>query len=205
MFTIKKTILSVVAVASSVFFLSSCGSSEIVNPSIASEIGVAKVTGKFLVNTSTLNDKTTTTGPNVGTTVGETFVSSGPVYDAFPEGKIMLTITYRQSDVNPVAATAGTPAAVLSKVVTATVKADGTYSFEVPASGKGTGITVSVSTFEGTYTYLADDNDAVVGNEPTVVENWIYKLDGSWSVSGLKVFPGDNKLPLGIFETDTQL
>lgn len=205
MFTIKKTILSIAAVASSVILLSSCGSSEIVNPTIASEIGTAKVSGKFLVNTNTLNDKTTTTGPNVGTTVGENFVSVGPVFESFPEGKILLTITYKQSDVNPVAATPGSPAAVLSKVVTATVKADGTYTFEVPASGKGTGITVSVSTFEGTYTYKADDNDAVAGNEPTIVENWIYKLDNSWSVSGLKVYPGDNVLPTGKFEPDTQL
>lgn len=203
MFTIKKTILSIAAVASSVILLSSCGSSEIVNPNLASEIGTAKVSGKFLVNTTELNDKTTTTGSNVGTTVGENYVSTGPVYDAFPAGKLMVYVTYNQSDVNPVPAASGSPAAVLKKSVVATVAADGTYSFDIPASGKGTNITVTFGKFEATYTYVAADNDAVAGNEPTIVENWIY--EGNSSSTSAKVYPGEYKLETIVFAKATKL
>lgn len=109
--------------------LVSCGTTEIVNPTLSSEIGSGKVSGKFRVD------------------LNETNLSSGnTIYEDFPAGVAVLQVTYNQSDVNPTSGSGEN----LSKVFNVTIATDGTYSFEVPASAKGTNITVTPLDFVAT-------------------------------------------------------
>lgn len=214
MFTIKKTILSIAAVASSVILLSSCGSSEIVNPNLASEIGEANVTGKFLVNTDESNDLKTFTGTSVttvsGTTSGTSFSTTvlgvTSYENNFPTGKVFLTVTYNQSSVNPVPASAGSPAAVLKKALVVPVAADGTYSFKVPASGRGTVISVKVNKFEADVTSQTSEllPGATDKSITTIVKKYSFSADG-WAVTDMPVYVGENTLPLGTFVKGNQL
>lgn len=101
--------------------LMSCGKTEIVNPTLASEVGTGNVYGKYRVNSD------------------ETNLSSGEtVYETFPAGAAKLEVTYSESDVNPT----NNSEVEIEKVFIVTLAVDGTYSFDVPASGKGTSITV---------------------------------------------------------------
>lgn len=109
--------------------LVSCGTTEIVNPTLASEIGSGKVSGKFRVD------------------LNETNLSNGStIYEDFPAGAAVLQVTYSQSDVNPTSSSGEN----LTKVFNVSIAADGTYSFEVPASAKGTAITVRPLDFVAT-------------------------------------------------------
>lgn len=221
MLTIKKSILSIAAVASSVILLSSCGSSEIVNPTIKEELGKAKVSGYFRVNTSELNDNSVSfTGVNVGTTVGNTVAPTAIVYEnAFPAGKVLLYVTYAQSDVNPVPATPNTPAALLRKSMVVSVGTNGQYSFEVDAAGKGNRISVTAGRFVADYiTKGAASNDGggnpVAGTEPTITTSWEYSALSTlkvgtvagtlWAVTDMQVFVGENVLPIGTFVNTTK-
>jgi hypothetical protein len=113
--------------------LLSCGTTEITNPTLAAEVGTASVSGKFRVNSD------------------ETNLSNGnTVYESFPSG-VTLEVTYSQSDVNPLATTSSS--INLPKVMQVSVAADGSYSFTVPASGRGTSITVTPLKFVTDYKY----------------------------------------------------
>lgn len=250
MFTIKKTILSIAAVASSVILLSSCGSPEIVQPTtLASELGVAKVTGKFIVNTNEANDLVTFTGLSVPTIINTTIPAiasvagiaqttvNGVVVPAvpsvagvaqsvvtsagtgfattvvgvksyennFPAG-LKLYITYMQASVNPVRADPSSPADQLQKSLTVPVAADGSYSFDIPASGKGTEITISVATFEADVIipFTSTVAGASLDSKGTITSKYSFAVE-NWAWTNKKVFVGDNVLPLGVFVRKTAL
>ncbi len=123
----KKSLM--LATIASLSLMMSCGTTEIVNPTLSSEVGSGTVSGKFRVD---LNE----TNFNTGNTI----------YETFPENTAVLEVSYNESDVNPT----NFSNSDISKVMQVRIAADGTYSFTVPASGKGTSITVKPLDFVAT-------------------------------------------------------
>lgn len=170
--------------------MSSCGSSEIVNPTIKEELKTAKVSGRFQVDVNATN--------NADKALPYDSVS---IYDnVFPAG-ITIAINYSQSDVNPVNTTI--PSAIITKSTFAAVGTNGSYSFEIPASGKGTNITITSRNFEADYTVSDFDGpglNTVAG--ATFTKKYIYTTTG---VTFAKVYPGDNTLPVATYTKSTSL